>query len=105
MHNSVHKKGEEMAKRKTARERFLEVAQRRTELVLEQLRLLSNCSDRATYRYEDDEVREMFEAIETELRITKARLRRRTTRKFAFSRKGERGSDEHPARSPGHMDF
>jgi hypothetical protein len=63
--------------RKSPRERFLELAPKRTQAVIDKLRLLGNCGNRSTYRYEQEEVRQMFVAIEEELRQTQARFERR----------------------------
>ncbi|MCK4413804.1 MAG: hypothetical protein KAY32_09685 [Candidatus Eisenbacteria sp.] len=60
--------------RKTRRERFLSVAERRTVHILKQLQLLGNCSNRASYEYEQTDVAKIFDAIDEELRRTKTRF-------------------------------
>lgn len=60
-------------------QRFKRIATYRTNEVLEKLRLLGNLSNKANYEYTDDEVGKIFSAIETQLRIAKA--------KFSSSRK------------------
>ena len=52
-------------------ERFRRVAERRVNNVLEAIRLLSQCSNRRTYEYTDDDVRRMFREIDRELRAAK----------------------------------
>ena len=52
-------------------ERFRRVAERRVNNVLEAMRLLSQCSNRRTYEYTDDDVRRMFREIDRELRAAK----------------------------------
>ncbi|MCY4447676.1 MAG: hypothetical protein OXE02_02365 [Chloroflexi bacterium] len=52
-------------------ERFRRVAERRVNNVLEAVRLLSQCSNRRTYEYTDDDVRRMFREIDRELRAAK----------------------------------
>ena len=52
--------------------------------MIEKLRLLGNCGNRVTYRYGDDEVRQVFEAIEEEVQRTKAQFQQKKTRDFLF---------------------
>ena len=60
--------------RKTRRERFLTVAERRTREILHKIRLLGNCSNKSSYEYSEDEVARIFEAIERELHAARARF-------------------------------
>lgn len=53
-------------------ERFHRVAAKRTNRVLNDLRLLSGCANRNNYSYTDAEVAEMFSAIDNALRSAKA---------------------------------
>jgi hypothetical protein len=55
--------------------KFERIAERRVSEVLNKLRLVGNLSDRRNYSYTDDHVREIFDAIESEFRATKARFR------------------------------
>lgn len=48
-------------------ERFKKIAVKRVNNILEDFRLLGNCSNKGNYEYTDDEVRKIFEAIEKEL--------------------------------------
>jgi hypothetical protein len=59
--------------RKTRRERFLSVAERRTKRVLKEVVMLGNCSNRNAYEYTAADVSKIFGAIEAEL----ARIRER----------------------------
>ena len=61
--------------RKTRRERFLEIAQRRTKQVMRDLRLLGNCGNRSAYEYTDAEVEKIFAAIQRELDLARSRFR------------------------------
>ena len=56
------------------RERFVRIAENRTNKILEQLRLLSNCSNKHNYSYDDDDVRKIFSVIENELKETKLKF-------------------------------
>lgn len=65
-------------------DRFKRVAQRRTDLVLQSIRVLGNCSNKSSYQYTDEEVSKIFKAIEEQLRTTKARFKRTRPNKFTF---------------------
>ena len=52
-------------------DRFRRVAERRVNNVLDAIRLLSQCSNRRTYEYTDDDVRRMFREIDREIRAAK----------------------------------
>ena len=55
-------------------ERFKRIAEKRTNNILEQLRLLGNCSNKSNYAYTEAEVRRIFQVIEAETRETKMRF-------------------------------
>ncbi len=55
----------------TKRERFVRIAEARTNKILEMIRLLGNCSSKSNYDYTEEDVREIFGALERELRNTK----------------------------------
>ncbi|MEO0010165.1 MAG: hypothetical protein ABIK22_01690 [candidate division WOR-3 bacterium] len=59
----------------TKEQRFKRVASRRTQKVLEALRILGNCANRAEYEYTEEDVRKIFSAIEKQLADVKARFR------------------------------
>ena len=59
------------------RDRFLRVAERRTREILHKVKLLGNCSNRSAYEYSQREIDQIFQAIEEELRIAKARFGQR----------------------------
>jgi hypothetical protein len=52
--------------------RFKKVAVRRTNVILKQLRLLSNCANKHNYSYSDADVDKIFKAIEEQLKETKS---------------------------------
>ncbi|MBQ7736424.1 MAG: hypothetical protein IJT62_01150 [Oscillospiraceae bacterium] len=58
----------------TKRERFVRLAEARTNKILEMMRLLGNCSSKSNYEYSDDDVRQIFTALEKELKNTKNRF-------------------------------
>ena len=54
------------------RERFLRVAERRTNNVLLNLRLLGNCSNRQNYEYSHEDIKRIFLALDAEVRRIKS---------------------------------
>ena len=66
----------------TKREAFLRLATKRTNAVLEKIRVLSNCSNPYAYDYSDEDVRRVFNAIEQELKAAKAKFTNHRRREF-----------------------
>lgn len=58
----------------TKNERFIRVAEARTNKILNMIRLLGNCSSKSNYEYTEDDVKKIFNAIESELKTTKAKF-------------------------------
>ena len=63
-----------MAKTETKRERFVRLAEARTNKILDMIKLLGNCSSKANYDYTDDDVKKIFNAIDKELKNTRAKF-------------------------------
>jgi hypothetical protein len=59
----------------TRKETFRRLATRRTNAVLNRLRVLGHCSNRHLYEYDQEDVKKIFRAIDAELRIVKAKFR------------------------------
>lgn len=66
----------------TKRAAFLRLAEKRTNAVLEKIRILSNCANPYAYEYEEEDLRKVFGAIEEELRLAKARFHNHRKRHF-----------------------
>jgi hypothetical protein len=64
------------------RDAFTRLAERRTNAVLDKVRVLGNLSNPYAYEYTDDDVRMIFSAIEQELKTT--RLKFQGTRRKEF---------------------
>ena len=62
-----------MAK-ETKRERFVRIAEARTNRILDNMRLLGNCSSKSNYEYADEDIKQIFGALEKELKQTKNRF-------------------------------
>ena len=56
------------------RERFLRVAERRTQEILHKLRLLGNCSNKSAYSYTLEEIEHIFSTIQEQLDAARARF-------------------------------
>ena len=64
----------------TKHERFVRIAQRRTQAVLEKLRILGNCANRGIYEFTDDEVEKIFRAVLRQVDMTRAQFEDRSKR-------------------------
>ena len=62
-----------MAK-ETKRECFVRIAEARTNRILDNMRLLGNCSSKSNYEYADEDIKKIFGALEKELKQTKNRF-------------------------------
>lgn len=55
-------------------QRFKRIATYRTNEVIDKLRLIGNLSNKANYDYSDEEVNKIFSAIDSQLKIVKAKF-------------------------------
>lgn len=78
--------GNRTAQQESKRERFIRIAAKRTQHVLERVRILGNCANRSVYEYSSDDVDKIFAAIEEELQDTRRRFkdRKKRTDEFKF---------------------
>lgn len=60
---------------------FIKIAEKRTEKVLDSLRLLGQCSNRRSYEYSDDQVNKIFREISRCIRQTKEKFRETKSKK------------------------
>ena len=60
--------------KETRNERFRRIATKRTNEILEKIRILGNCSNRSSYEYSDEEVNKIFSEIEKQLNFIKAKF-------------------------------
>jgi hypothetical protein len=58
----------------TKREAFLRLAEKRTNAVLEKIRILANCANPYAYEYTEEDARVIFSEIDKELRLTRAKF-------------------------------
>ena len=57
-----------------ARERFIRLAEARTNKILKDLASLSNLSNRSNYSYSDEDVKKIFGAINSELKVAQSKF-------------------------------
>ncbi len=65
-------------------EKFVKIAEQRTNKILKMLELLGNCSNVYAYEYTDDQVKKIFDAIEEQLKDTKEKFKTSKTVKKEF---------------------
>lgn len=53
------------------KERFVRLAENRTNRIIEQLRLLGNCSNKNNYSYTEEDIKKIFLTLENELKKAK----------------------------------
>lgn len=63
-----------MAGNESKREKFVRLAEARTNKILDMMRLLGNCSNKNNYEYTEQDVRKIFNTLERELKNTKAKF-------------------------------
>ena len=71
-----------MAKSETKSEAFRRLATRRTNTVIDKLRVLGHCANPWQYEYSEQDVKKIFKAIDDELKAVKAKFRNSNRAKF-----------------------
>ena len=70
------------ANRQRKREAFKNLAEKRTNAILEKVRILGNLANRSAYDYTSDDIRKIFGAIRAELRKVEAAFQTTERRDF-----------------------
>jgi hypothetical protein len=68
--------------KETKRERFKRIASRRTNEILDKIRLLGNCANKNTYEYTDTEVNKIFSEIDKQIKVAKLKFSGDTKERF-----------------------
>ncbi len=63
-----------MKNNETKNEKFIRIAESRTNKIIDMIRLLGNCSNKAVYDYTRDDVLKIFGTIESELKTAKIKF-------------------------------
>ena len=58
----------------TKRERFVRLAEARTNKIIDMVQLLGNCSNTSIYEYSDSDIEQIFTAIEAAVRDAKRKF-------------------------------
>lgn len=58
----------------TKREKFVRLAEARTNKIIDMIRLLGNCANKSNYDYTDADIQKIFSTIEKELKNTKTKF-------------------------------
>jgi hypothetical protein len=64
----------EQEKQESRHERFKRLASKRTNDILEKIRILGNCANKSSYEYTEEEVNKIFSEIDKQLKLTKAKF-------------------------------
>ncbi len=71
-----------MAKeRETKREKFVRLAEARTNKIIDMLQLLGNCSNSSAYDYSQEDVEKIFSAIEFEVKEARKKFNKIESKK------------------------
>ena len=70
-----------MKKEKTKREKFVRIAEARTNKIINMIQLLGNCSNQSLYEYSQKDVNKIFNTIQTELDEAKKRYSKQDSQK------------------------
>lgn len=52
-------------------DKFLRIAEARTNKIIDMIRLLSNCSNKATYEYDETDVKKYFQLLSKSWKVVK----------------------------------
>ena len=64
-----------MNKKSLRRERFENVAARRTQKILDLFDILGNCSNKSNYEYTEEDIKKIINTLQAELTALKAQFR------------------------------
>ena len=56
------------------RDRFIRIAENRTNKIIDMLRLLGNCANKSNYEYSEEDITKIFSSLEKELKTTKVKF-------------------------------
>ena len=70
-----------MKNEETKREKFVRIAEARTNKIINMIQLLGNCSNQSLYEYSQKDVNKIFNTIQTELDEAKKRYSQQDSQK------------------------
>ncbi len=65
----------------TKRERFVRIAEARTNKIIDMLQLLGNCSNASAYEYTNADIEKIFLAIDSEMKEAKKKFNKMESKK------------------------
>jgi hypothetical protein len=83
---------------------FIRLAEKRTNVVMDKIRILSNLANRNSYEYSEDDVQHIFGAIEEELRVARNRFEATKRRRPEFTLRTGRAEEVAEVVAPNHAD-
>ena len=63
------------------RDKFIRIAEARTNKIIDMIHLLGNCSNRSTYEYTQKDIDKIFNTLDNELKEAKKRFNKKETTK------------------------
>ena len=63
-----------MARKEDRHDKFVRLAETRTQKALDAIRLIGNLSNQSTYDFSDSEVRQIFKALDEEVKVARERF-------------------------------
>lgn len=76
--------GDNNTKMETKRDRFKRIVERRVNTILDNIDSLSKCSNRKNYEYTDDDVKKIFDELNSKLKETKLKFINSKKKKIKF---------------------
>ncbi len=70
-----------MKNEETKREKFVRIAEARTNKIINMIQLLGNCSNQSLYEYSQKDINKIFSTIQTELDEAKKRYSKQDSQK------------------------
>ena len=73
--------------KESKKERFIRIAESRTNKIIDMIDLLGNCSNKHNYDYSQEDIKKIFDAIEQKLKVTKSKFEMEESNKQRFTLK------------------
>lgn len=70
-----------MEKLETRKDKFVRLAEKRTQRAIDAVRLLGNLSNRSSYEFSESDVRKIFRALDEELKLAREKFHQKGSRK------------------------
>jgi hypothetical protein len=58
----------------TRHDRFRRIASKRTNEIIEKIRILGNCANKSSYEYTEEEINKIFSELEKQIKFTKTKF-------------------------------